>query len=100
MLEMFYGNFDFFRHTSVEENPFLFTTLYNYVLNAVDSYLTRHTGIVPIYSSRQTAALLCNGLFGVILSCNSEGMAESKARSVAEGMYEILLTSGLFRKPI
>ncbi len=99
MLQMFYQNFDFFQHTSAQENPFLFTTLYEYVLEAVDDYLVRHTGIIPVYSSRQTAALLCNGLFGVVISCNREDLGEKEARRVVEGMYEILLTSGLFRKP-
>jgi len=98
VLDMFYRNYDFFKHTSAEENPYLFTNFFNYVFESVDDYLVRHTGIVSKFPPKQTAALLCNGLFGVINSCNYEGMEEKEVRGIAEGMYEIMLTSKLFRK--
>lgn len=98
VLDMFYKNFDFFKHTSAEENPYLFTNFFNYVFESVDDYLVRHTGIVSQYPPKQTAAFLCNGLFGVINTCNYEGMKEKEVREVAESIYEIMLTSKLFRK--
>lgn len=100
VLDMFYKNFDYFKHTSAEENPYLFTTFFNYVYESVENYLIRHTGIISRFPSKQTAALICNGLFGVINSCNYEGMSEEEVRIIAGSMYEIMLTSRLFKKVI
>lgn len=98
VLDMFYNNFEFFRHTSAEENPYLFTNFFNYVLKSVEDYIVRHTGLVTKYSAKQTAAFLCNGLFGVINTCNYEGMTEKEVRTVAEDIYAIMLDSKLFSK--
>jgi len=98
VLDMFYKNYDFFEHTSAEENPYLFTNFFNYVFDSIADYMVRHKGIVPKYPPKQTTALLCNGLFGVINTCNYEGMKEEEVRQVAENMYEIMLKSELFSK--
>lgn len=98
VLDMFYNNIDFFKHTSAEENPYLFTNFFNYVLKAVEDYIARHTGLVTKYSPKQTAAFLCNGFFGVINTCNYEGMKEKEVRALAEDIYAIMLESKLFRK--
>lgn len=98
VLDMFYNNINFFAHTSAEENPYLFTNFYNYVLKSVEEYIFRHPGLEPKYSPKQTAAFLCNGLFGVINTCVHEGMKEREVREVAEDIYAIMLDSKLFSK--
>lgn len=98
VLDMFYNNLNFFKHTSAEENPYLFTNFYNYVLKSVEDYIERHPGLRTKYSPKQTAAFLCNGLFGVINSCVYEGMTEKEVRAVAEDIYAIMLDSKLFIK--
>lgn len=96
VLDMYYKNYNFFKHTSAEENPYLFTNFFNNVFDSVNDYLKRHTGLVPKYSTRQTAAFLCNGFFGVISTCNYEGMEEKEVRLIAESIYEVMLKSELF----
>jgi len=98
VLDMFYNNIDFFRHTSAEENPYLFTNFFNYVLESVEDYMRRHTGLTTKYTPKQTAAFLCNGFFGVINTCNYEGMKEKEVRALAEDIYAVMLDSKLFSK--
>lgn len=100
VLDMFYNNIEYFKHASSEENPYLFTTFFNHVYDSVDNYLIRHSGLTSSFPPRQTAALICHGLFGVINSCTYEGMNEKQVREIAESMYEVLLESNLFKKTI
>jgi len=96
ILCLYYDHFDFFSHTSSEENPYLFSELHNHVFDSVVLYLTRHKALLPKYSVRQTAALLCSGFFGVINACIGEKMSEKKAREVAHAMFRDILMSDIF----
>lgn len=96
ILSMFFDNFDFFSHTTAKENPYLFSEFFNHVFYSVDDYLKRHTSLVSKYPTKQMAALICNGLFGVINVCSDENMSEKEVRSLTRSMYRDLLQSGLF----
>jgi AcrR family transcriptional regulator len=97
ILTLFYGHLDFFRHTTAQENPYLFSEFFNQVFYSVDDYLKRHHSLVPKYPTKQTAALICNGLFGVINVCSAEEMPEEDVRKIAVSMYRDLMKSNLFK---
>lgn len=96
ILCLFYDNQDFFSHIGANENPYLFSEFFNYVFRCVNDYIRRHTSLVPKYPIRQTAALISNGLFGVVNACADEDMPDSKVRELARSMYRDLLQSDLF----
>ncbi len=98
ILRLFYRNVRFFSHATPEENPYLFSAFFNHVVASVDDYLQRHTKLVAQYPTRETAALLCNGLLGVINVCSQEKRAPGELRRIVRAMYNDILTSNLFRK--
>lgn len=98
ILSLYYDNYAFFSHTTSSENPYLFSAYFNRMYVNVDSYLRRHTFLKPRFSFHQTAALICNGLFGVINSCVADHLSEAETRAVLRGMYAVLLNSDMFEK--
>jgi hypothetical protein len=50
------------------------------------------------YPSRQTAALLCNGLWGVINECYASGTPREDMRKDIRSMFHDILVSPLFSK--
>ena len=98
ILSLYYDNYAFFSHTTSRENPYLFSAYFNRMYISVDDYLRRHTYLKPRFSFHQTAALICNGLFGVINSCVADHLSESETRAVVRGIYAVLLHSDMFEK--
>ena len=98
ILSLYYDNYAFFSHTTSNENPYLFSAYFNRMYVSVDSYLRRHTFLTPLFSFHQTAAFICNGLFGVINSCMADHLSEAETRAVLRGMYAVLLNSDMFEK--
>ena len=98
ILSLYYDNYAFFSHTTSSENPYLFSAYFNRMYVSVDSYLRRHTFLKPLFSFHQTAAFICNGLFGVINSCVADHLSEAETRAVLRGMYAVLLNSDMFEK--
>lgn len=96
ILQLFYENYRFFSHATTHENPYLYSLFFNKVLVSVDDYLGRHRGVVSRFPQKQTAALLCNSLFGVINTCIEDEMQENEVRRMAHEIYLRLLRSELF----
>lgn len=98
ILSLYYDNFTFFSHTTSSENPYLFSAYFNRMYISVDDYLRRHTFLKPRFSFHQTAAFICNGLFGVVNSCLADHLSEAETRDVVRGIYAVLLSSDMFEK--
>ena len=98
ILSLYYDNYAFFSHTTSSENPYLFSAYFNRMYVSVDSYLRRHTFLKPLFSFHQTAAFICNGLFGVVNSCLADHLSEAETRDVVRGIYAVLLNSDMFEK--
>lgn len=98
ILQLFYNNIRFFSHSTPEKNPYLFSVFFNHIFLSVDDYLQRHTGLVARYSTKEVAALLCNGFWGVISICHSEKMSREAVCERVKAMYNDILLSDLFRR--
>jgi len=98
ILCMFYDNIAFFIHTGARENPYLYSAYFNCVYCAVLDYLQRHNAIQPKYPFAETAALICNGMFGVINTSIAEKKPEAEVRKIARSIYLDLLRSEIFTK--
>ena len=64
---------------------------------SVDDYLQRHPNPATPYPTREIASLLCNGLWGVITTCQSEGLPQTALRMRVHAVYRAILSSALFR---
>ena len=81
ILSLYYDNYTFFSHTTSSENPY-----------------RRHTYLKPRFPFHQTAALICNGLFGVINSCVADHLSEAETRALVRDIYAVLLSSDMFEE--
>lgn len=97
ILNLYYNNIDFFSHATPEDNPYLFSVFYRHILQNVDEYLRRHDSLVCKYSTKETAALLCNGLWGVITECYYMHKSADELRRSVKAIYNDLLHSSLFK---
>ena len=98
ILSLYYDNYPFFSHTTSKENPYLFSVYFYRMYLNVDDYLRRHTCLKPCFPSHQTAALICNGLFGVIGSCVADHYSEEEVRRIAREVYSVILDSAMLEK--
>ena len=93
------NHYDFFSAARSDINPYLYSGFYNKVFDQAVTYIHHHNSMMrPKYPIRQTVALLCNGLWGVI----SETMTDrSDANRVYENIFSLyndILNSNLFIK--
>jgi len=98
ILCMFYDNIAFFIHTGARENPYLYSAYFNCVYRNVLNYLRQHDAIQSKYPIEETAALICNGMFGVINTSIAEKKPEDEVRNIARSIYLDLLESDIFTK--
>ena len=98
ILCVFFDHYLFFSHTTTQKSAYLHSAFFKKLFDNLDHYLEQHKSIVPRFPSRQTAALLCSGLFGVINTCIKDHLPESDIRSMAREMYLGILESSLFSR--
>ncbi|MBE5891539.1 MAG: TetR/AcrR family transcriptional regulator [Lachnospiraceae bacterium] len=98
ILNLYYNNIEFFSHAVADENPYLFSEFYRHIFMKVQDYIERHNELKPKYSSRQTAALLCNGVWTFITESRAMGLPDKTVRRDARNCYKVLLESDLFTK--
>ena len=94
---LIFRNFSFFSHVSPGENPYLFSVFFRHVQEQVAEYMQRHTALQCRYPVETVAALLCNGLLGVIDVLLAQKATPEAASALVRGMYQDLLQSKLFQ---
>lgn len=98
VLSLYFDHFSFFSHTTSKENPYLYSVYYHQMYLTVEEYLRRHPSLKPRFPTHQTAALICNGLTGVINSSVVDGLPEADVRRMAHEVYSALLRSDMFQQ--
>ncbi len=97
IMNLYEGNYGFFAQVTPERNPYLFSAFTRHIFAAVEDYIERHTAqMVPRYTPRQTAALLCGGLWSVISECYSGSHTREEIYTCVRSMYRDILTSAIF----
>ena len=99
ILRLMFRNLDFFSHVSPGENPYLFSVFFRHIQENVEDYMKRHTGLKCRYPVESVAALLCNGLLGVINERIARRKQPEEIYGVVREMYQTLLHSALFEQP-
>lgn len=97
ILNLYSRNRTIFAMISSERNPYLYSAFYQHIFRSVYDYITRHSKQMrPKYPPRQMAALICNGLWGVITECcTHEGDFEA-VRGDIMAMFNDILQSDIF----
>lgn len=96
ILDLYYDNYAFFRHTRPDRNPFLAFSFYNYVLTTVETYTNREGKHMNLrYSARKIAGFLCYGIVGFINECHAENMPLQEIREEASELLTSILTSDI-----
>ena len=100
IINLYYNNIEFFSHAQPEKNPYLYTSFSRHVFSNVENYIELHKKqMPPKYSSLQTAALLCHGIWGVINEAYRHVKSKEELQSSVMGMYGDILRSDIFLKP-
>lgn len=86
-----------FIHCLPKKNPYLHSVCFNHVTRVVEDYVRSHQNALhPKHPSALTAALVCNGLFGLVNECGAQGMSLAETKACAFDVFEDLLASPLF----
>lgn len=98
-LNLYFNHLDFFSHTRIETNPYLYTSFYSRVFENACTYVDHHhAGMTPRYSVRRTAILLCNGFWGIVSDLMAEKQSPADAKKEICDMYRAVLSSDLFKE--
>lgn len=96
-MNLYYNNAMFFLQLTPARNPYLYSAFYQHVFRSVEDYLNRHNQQIQCkYSSRQTAAFMCNGFGGMINECFSKEMQREEVCGQIRSLYCDILESPLF----
>ncbi|MDE6957481.1 MAG: TetR/AcrR family transcriptional regulator [Lachnospiraceae bacterium] len=96
IMELYYSNYDFFRHTKPEKNPYLAFSFYNHVLKTIENYTTKKTQNFRLkYSAKKIAGFLCYGMVGFINESHSENVPLEQIKEEATSLLTGLLASDI-----
>lgn len=94
IMEVYYGHFDFFRHTSPDKNPYLAFAFYNIVLETVEGHTRRMEPRTHLkYSAKKIAGFLCYGMIGFINESHEEKVPVEQIREEAKSLLIGVLSS-------
>ena len=97
ILDLYYENYDFVRHTRPEESPYLNTTLFRYLLQYVGKMVQDESGsLSPRYSLEKWAGFILYGLWGFV-NASSDDPAQTRAE--ARELLKNILTSDALAVP-
>ena len=99
ILDIYYGNYDFFRHTAPDKNPYLAFALYSIILETVEGHTRRMESRTPLkYSAKKIAGFLCYGMIGFINESHEEKVPVEQIREEArELLVGVLGSKALIR---
>lgn len=96
ILDLFYGNYNFFKHTDPNSNPYLAFSFYNHVLDTVAHHTNKEAARHRLkYSTGQITGFLCYGLLGFINESRSETYDMKKVKQDSHKILVELLQSGI-----
>lgn len=100
IMELYYENFQFFKHTAPDKNPYLAFAFYSIVLETVERHTIRLKGQWNLkYSAKKIAGFLCYGIIGFINESHAEKTPlEQIQREAKELLIGILRSEVLLKE--
>ena len=96
VLTIYYSNYEFFRHTLPDKNPYLSFSFYNYVMKIVESLTEKVSkSVKPKYSPRKITGFLCYGLCGFVNESRAAGCPLESIRTETREILRGILESGI-----
>lgn len=97
ILDLYYNNLEFFAYTDSFINPYLYSSFYSHTFTIATNYIEKHSNdLKPKYSTKLTAILICNSLWGVINEFHANKIAEKEVRESVRSIYADILNSDIF----
>lgn len=97
ILDLYYNNLEFFAYTNSFINPYLYSSFYSHTFTIATSYIEKHSNdFKPKYSTKLTAILICNSLWGVINEFHANNADEEEVRKSVRSIYADILNSDIF----
>ena len=95
ILAVYYDQFEFFRHTDPDKNPYLAFAFYNIVLDTVEQHTSHiQKGNLKLkYSARKIAGFVCFGLLGFINECHQEKTPLEQLKKECKNLLTDILRS-------
>lgn len=96
ILNLYYGNMNFFRNTNPQDNPYLAFKFYDSILKTVEEHTAKESaGYNLKYTPKQIAGFICYGLAGFINESHSVHMPIARIRKEAEQLMHSILKSNI-----
>ena len=96
VITIYYSNYEFFRHTLPDKNPYLSFSFYNYVMAIVESLTEKVSkSIKTKYSPRKITGFLCYGLCGFVNESRASGCSVESIRVETREILRGILESGI-----
>lgn len=97
ILDLYETHSELFAHTTPEESPFLYFSLYKYLIRRVSEYVERERAEMRLrYPVTHVTSFLCNGLWGYINQCHADHCPPALIRQNAKTLLQNILESGVF----
>lgn len=95
-LDLYYNHYDFFKHTSAEENPYLAFSFYNHVYATVEHHTNKESSRHKFnYTSKQITSFLCYGLLGFITESENDHITPDRIQADCERLLIDILQKGI-----
>ncbi len=96
ILDLYYGNMDFFQYTVPHKNPYLAFKFYDIILKTIEDHTIKEgTGYNLKYTPKQIAGFICYGLAGFINESHSVHMPIARIRKDAAQLMQNILKSDI-----
>lgn len=100
ILDLYESHSDLFAHATPQDSPFLYFSLYKYLVQRMSEYVERERASAQLrYPVAHVTSFLCNGLWSYINQCHADHCAPALIRQNAKTLLRDLLQSGVFALP-
>lgn len=98
ILDLYETHSELFAHATPEKSPFLYFSLYKYLVRQVSEYVEHErAGAALRRPIGQVTAFLCNGLWSYINQCYADQCPMPEIRASAKALLRDILESGILQ---
>lgn len=97
ILNLYEAHTELFACATPEKSPFLYFSLYKYLIQQVSEYVEKErAGVRLRYPVSHVTAFLCNGLWSYVNQCHADHCRPAQIRADAKALLQDILQSGVF----
>lgn len=97
ILNLYEAHSELFACATPEKSPFLYFSLYKYLIQQVSEYVEKErAGVKLRYPVSHVTAFLCNGLWSFVNQCHADHCRPAQIHADAKAILQDILQSGVF----